>query len=659
MKCHGFSYLYIAAACMAALLFLPGCKSAKLSDANEAFDRGEYFDAQKIYRKVYNRLTKREDRPLRGEVAFKLGQCYTKLNRAPQAAAAYQNALRYEYPDSSAYLYLGKALQADGKYGPAIDAYTNYLEYQPDDLLTKEALKGCRMAIAAKQKPKTRYVVKNAKIFNSRRADFAPMYLDKSYDQIFFTSTNEKVTGDKKSEITGMKKGDIYFSKKNERGQWQQPEPVEGELNSDADEGIVSFTPDGQTKPRRSETSSTSVEIYTSRRSDATWSAPQKYEITADTLSAVGHPAVSADGRYLYFCSDMPGGYGGLDIWRVNLNDRVGSLENMGPQINTPGNESFPYSRTDSLLYFASDGHPGFGGLDIFKAKLNTTGEYWSVENMGQPVNSAGDDFGITFGQGETGYFSSNRGDARGYDHIFSFELPDIHITISGWVLDKDEEPVPNAIIRIVGDDGSNQKEVARDDGSFKFNLDRGVKYVMKAGAPGYLNVKQEFESDSAEEDADYGIDFILAAINKPQVVENIFYDFDKATLRPESKSALDEMVVMLNENPNVTIEMGAHTDRKGSDEYNIRLSDRRAQSVVDYLIGAGIDAGRLSPKGYGESMPKTVTKRIAREYPQFPEGTVLTEEFIETLSPEDQEAADQINRRTEFQVLSIDYEMF
>ncbi len=648
---------------MAALLFLPGCKSAKLSDANEAFDRGEYFDAQKIYRKVYNRLTKREDRPLRGEVAFKLGQCYTKLNRAPQAAAAYQNALRYEYPDSSAYLYLGKALQADGKYGPAIDAYTNYLEYQPDDLLTKEALKGCRMAIAAKQKPKTRYVVKNAKIFNSRRADFAPMYLDKSYDQIFFTSTNEKVTGDKKSEITGMKKGDIYFSKKNERGQWQQPEPVEGELNSDADEGIVSFTPDGQTmyltKARRSETSSTSVEIYTSRRSDATWSAPQKYEITADTLSAVGHPAVSADGRYLYFCSDMPGGYGGLDIWRVNLNDRVGSLENMGPQINTPGNESFPYSRTDSLLYFASDGHPGFGGLDIFKAKLNTTGEYWSVENMGQPVNSAGDDFGITFGPGETGYFSSNRGDARGYDHIFSFELPDIHITISGWVLDKDEEPVPNAIIRIVGDDGSNQKEVARDDGSFKFNLDRGVKYVMKAGAPGYLNVKQEFESDSAEEDADYGIDFILAAINKPQVVENIFYDFDKATLRPESKSALDEMVVMLNENPNVTIEMGAHTDRKGSDEYNIRLSDRRAQSVVDYLIGAGIDAGRLSPKGYGESMPKTVTKRIAREYPQFPEGTVLTEEFIETLSPEDQEAADQINRRTEFQVLSIDYEMF
>ena len=164
---------------------------------------------------------------------------------------------------------------------------------------------------------------------------------------------------------------------------------------------------------------------------------------------------------------------------------------------------------------------------------------------------------------------------------------------------------MPNAVIRIVGDDGSNQKEVARDDGSFKFKLERGVKYVMKAGAKGYLNVKQEFESGMEEENTDYGVDFILAAINKPQVVENIFYDFDKATLRPESKSALDEMVKILNENPNVTIEMGAHTDRKGSDEYNINLSNRRAKSVVDYLIAAGIDPKRLTWKGYGESTPK------------------------------------------------------
>ena len=295
----------------------------------------------------------------------------------------------------------------------------------------------------------------------------------------------------------------------------------------------------------------------------------------------------------------------------------------------------------------------------MFKATLNSTRDRWSVENLGLPMNSAGDDFGITFGPGESGFFSSNRGDRKGYDHIYSFELPELKVTISGWVMDKDEEPVPKAVIRIVGDDGSNQKEIARDDGSFSFKLGRGVKYVMMAGAKGYLNVKQEFVSDSAEEDADYAVDFILASISKPQVVENIFYDFDKATLRPESKQALDEMAQMLRDNPNVTIEMGSHTDRHGTDAYNEDLSDRRAKSVVDYLIAAGIAPDRLKWLGYGESRPKTVTKRINREFPQFPEGTTLNEEFVSTLSEADQEAADQINRRTEFQVTSIDYEMF
>lgn len=646
-----------------ALTIASGCKTAKLSEADAQLQRGEYFDASKTYRKIYNRLTARDDRPLRGEVAFKMATCYRRLNMASRAAAAYQNAIRYEYPDSMAFYYLGRSLQADGKYAPAIEAYKTFLEWQPDNHLAKEGIKGCRNAIAAKNSPKSRYIVKNAKLFNSRRSDFSPMFLDKSLEQIYFTSTNEKASGTNKSEITGMKKADIFFSKKDEKGEWQRPEPAGGELNSEHDEGIVSFSPDGQmmylTKAVRSPSSDSSVEIFTSTRSDASWSAPVKYEITADTLSAFGHPAVSPDGKYLYFASDMPGGYGGKDIWRVNLKEKVGSLENLGPQINTPGDEMFPYVRTDSLLYFSSDGHPGFGGLDLFKARLNSTGDRWSIDNLGLPLNSAGDDFGITFGEGESGFFSSNRGDARGYDHIFSFELPDIKITISGWVVDKDEEPVPNAIIRIVGDDGSNQKEVARDDGSFRFRLDRGVRYVMLAGAKGYLNVKQEFESDIAEEDAEYGVDFILAAINKPQVVENIFYDFDKATLRDESKEALNEMITMLKDNPNVTIEMGAHTDRKGSVEYNERLSERRAKSVVDYLIAGGINPERLSWKGYGKSSPKTVTKRINREFPQFEEGTVLTEDYILTLDEENREIADQINRRTEFQVTSIDFEMY
>lgn len=649
--------------CLLLTAVAAGCRTPKLSEADAQFQRGEYYDASVTYKKVYNKLRKKEERPQRGEVAFKMGRCYRLLNMSARASAAFQNALRYEYPDSTTHFMLAQALHTDGKYAAALRSYDKYLEFCPDDSLAINCAEGCRTAQEIRARG-SRYVVKQAKLFNSRRADFCPMYLGADCDQIYYTSTTEKATGDKKSEITGMKNADVFFSKKNEKGEWERPEPVEGELNTEFDEGIVAFSPDAQTmyltKARRELNAPTSVEIYTSTRSDAKWSAPVKFEITADTLSTFGHPAVSPDGEYLYFVSDMPGGYGGKDIWRISLKERQGSLVNLGPDINTEGNDDFPYVRSDGSLYFSSDGHPGMGGLDIFRATAvgDPADLRWKVENMGFPINSAGDDFGITFGKGEDGFFSSNRGDARGYDHIYSFEYDPVRITIEGLVMDKDEEPVKNAIIRIVGNDGSNQKEVARDDGSFSFALQRGVKYVMLAGAKGYLNQKQEFASDSTMEDANYWVEFILPSISKPSVVENIFYDYDKADLRPESKTALNELIAVLHDNPNVTIEMASHTDRWGSDAYNINLSERRAKSVVDYLVENGISRDRLQPHGYGKSRPKTVTKRIARLYPQFKEGDILTEEFIKTLSEEDQQAADQINRRTEFSVLSLTYNM-
>ena len=642
-----------------AALVLTACGGAKVATGDEQYARGEYFAAMKTYKKVYNKLKKKEQRPQGGEVAFKMGECYRHMNMAANASGAYRNALRYAYPDSMAYLYLAQMLHMEGKYNDAVKNYEAFLEKSPKNLLARDGLRGSRSAAQIKEKG-SRYRVSAAKLFNSRRAEFCPMFFDAALDCMYFTSSNEKSQGTVKSDITGMKNCDVYVTRKDEKGQWQRPEPVEGELNSELDEGITAFSPDGSTmylaKARRELNSNTSVEIYTSQRSEAKWSAPVKLEITADTLSAYSDPAVSPDGNWLYFTSDMPGGQGGKDLWRINLKERVGTLENLGDVINTPGDERFPYVRSDSVIYFASNGHAGLGGLDIFKATMTPSGG-WNVENMGWPMNSSYDDFGITFGEGESGFFSSNRNDARGYDHIYSFVKPDLKITISGYVLDRDEEPVPNAVIRIVGDDGSNQKAVGKTDGTFEFNLQRGVNYVMMAGAKGYMNGRQVFRSDDAEEDAEYAVDFILAAMTKPQVIENIFYDFDKATLRPESKAALDTMVTIMKDNPKIVIEMASHTDRWGRDDYNDRLSERRAQSVVDYLIQSGISAERLRPKGYGEKRPKTVTKRIARLYPQFKEGDVLTEEFILTLSEADQAAADQINRRTEFQVISTDFQ--
>ncbi len=660
--------LYITVGLLMAsmVISLASCKGPKLKDADEAYDRGEYFDAATIYRKLYNRYNRKEDAWLRGELAFQLGMCHLKLNQGNRAVAAFQNAIRYEYDDSTTLLRLAQSQQREGQYAAAIKSYNAYLDQFPGDWEALVGIRGCELAPQWKEDG-SRYIVKQAKLFNSRRADYCPMFLDKNQEYIYYTSTNEKSTGELHSEITGTKKGDIFFSKKDEKGNWSRPEVVDGGLNTEHDEGAPAFSPDGTTmylaRAVRQDWPTT-VEIYTSSRSEAKWGAAQKFEITADTLSNYSDPFVSPNGQWLYFASDMPGGQGGTDIWRINLKDKHGTLENLGPQINTKGNERFPNVRNDSVLCFSSDGHPGMGGLDLFVATMLPRDENdkaaldrWTIENMGVPMNSAADDFGITFGDGENGYFSSNRGDARGYDHIFSFVKPDLQIWISGYVVDKDDEPVPNAVIRIVGDDGSNQKTAARPDGSFRFDLQRGVKYAMLASADGYLNARQEFESDAAEEDAEYNVDFILAAMFKAQIIENIFYDFDKAVLRDESKLALDSMVLLLKEHPNIVIEMASHTDRIGSEKYNQGLSQRRAQSVVDYLIANGIPKERLKPAGYGKSRPKTVTKRIHSQYPQFEEGVTLTEEYIKTLSKENREAADQINRRTEFTVIDTEYQ--
>lgn len=641
------------------LLSLSGCRTPKLSTAEAQMDRGEYFEAARTYRQVYNKLSPKADRPLRAEIAFKMGECYRRLRQNERTEASMRNALNQGYPDSIALLYMARAQQAQGKYAPALRSYEEYLAAVDSNSVTaRVGADGCRLALRLKADP-TRHKVRIARTFNSSRSDFAPMLSPDGGDLLYLTTDNEKAQGSR-SEITGMKRGDIWVSRKDERGEWMRPVPVEGELNTDHDEGAISFSPDGSkmylTRAVRRTDADASVEIYTSSRSDAKWSAPVKFEITADTLSNYAHPAVSPSGRFLYFTSDMPGGSGGYDIWRIDPDHPTGSLENLGEFINSPGDEMFPYAFTDSILFFASDGHPGMGGLDLFRATLTPSGG-WRVENMGSPVNSPADDFGITLLNASEGFFSSNRNDASGRDHIYSLLLPDLSITISGHVLDREEEPISGAVIRIVGNDGTNRREVARDDGSFSFSLDRGVSYAMLAGAKGFLNARQEFTADDAEEDAAYEVDFILAPVNRPVVVDNIFYDFDRATLRPESRTALDEMARVLTDNPTITIEMSSHTDRVGSDAYNDALSLRRAQSVVDYLIKeCGIDPARLSFKGYGKRQPMTVTRRLARIYPSMPEGQTLTPEYVDSLSDEDREIADQINRRTEFRVISTDY---
>lgn len=656
---------YILLFLTALLLF--SCKSAKLSDAEEKQRIGEYFEAAAIYRKVYTK-TSPQKRDLRGYIAYRMAECNRLINNTPRATSAYMNALRYDYPDSIVSLRLGQMYQKSGKYMDAIRHYNDFLLLNPESQLARNGIKGSELAPQWKQNP-NRYIVKRMEKFNSRRGEFCPMLYGEKYDQLYFTSSRTPKGANKDkdetiSAITGQRNNDFFLVKQDEQGNWLAPVELEDEVNTEFDEGTPSFSKDGNTMyytycaqdPEGPRTS----EIYVSTRSSAKWGKGTRASIVKDSVTALGHPAVSPDGKYLYYVSDAVGGFGGKDIFRSRLvgND-FGPMENLGPDINTPGDEMFPYVRDSVTLYFASNGHPGMGGLDLFKATQDSTGK-WHVENLKAPINSMGDDFGITFeGDKEKGFFSSNRNDARGYDHLYSFELPVITIFIEGIVSDVDENPIEDATVRIVGKDGLNEKVLAKKDGTYRVELERDIRYVMMASARGYLNQNFELKTGPEEKNETYIVDFYLSPISKPVVIENIFYDFDKATLRPESQKALDEMIKMLNDNPNVTIELGAHTDRKGSDQYNERLAQRRAQSVVDYLIAGGIEKERLEAKGYGESVPKVINKKMAKNYDFLNEGDVLTEEFILTLTPEQQEIADQINRRTEFKVLRTNYNLF
>lgn len=644
------------------LSLLFSCRSAKLSDAEEKQRIGEYYEAAAIYRRVYTKTSPKK-RDLRGYVAFRMAECNRMINSTAKAVSGYMNALRYDYPDSIVYLRLGQMQQKSGRYNEAIKNYDLYLQHDPSNVLAFNGIEGSQKAAEWKKFP-TRYEVRRMDKFNSRRGEFSPMLAGTEYDLLYFASSRSKDKDAKISAITGQNNNNFYVVKKDEQGNWLAPEELEDEVNTEFDEGTPSFSPDGNTMYytycSQAPEGDRTAEIYQSSRSSAKWGKGSRVALLKDSVTALAHPAVSPDGKYLYFVSDAVGGQGGKDLFRARINGNdFGPMENLGPEINTPGDEMFPYVRDSVTLYFASNGHPGMGGLDLFKASLDST-EHWRVENLGAPINSFGDDFGITFeGKQEKGFFTSNRGDARGYDHIYSFELPIITVKIEGFVFDVDEVPIENATVRIVGRDGMNAKVQTKKDGSYTAELERDIRYVMMASARGFLNQNFELKTGPEEKNETYNVDFYLSPISKPVVIENIFYDFDKATLRPESKKALDEMIKMLNDNPNVTIELGAHTDRKGTDQYNEKLAQRRAQSVVDYLIVGGIAPDRLEAKGYGESTPKTINKKMAREYDFLKEGDVLTEEFILNLPPEQQEIADQINRRTEFKVLRTNYNLF
>ena len=654
-------YQIITAFCC---LLLISCGIDKNLKKGEKFlSLGEYYDAADQFKQAYTKTPPKE-RENRGKLALKMARCYNKINSTPKAVNAYRNAIRYNQASLDDRLAYARLLLKNGEYKQAEKEFKILVDSMPDNILAQNGLKSAQMAPGWK-KGGSRYQVKKMDIFTSRRADYSPMLLGDEYEQIYFTSTRNDAQGDELSGITGTKAGDIFYSEKDDKGKWSRPEAIATGLNTDYDEGSCCFTPDGKemylTQCVTDPASPRFAQIVTSSRSDAAWGKVQKLEITQDTLSTYAHPAISPDGEWLYFVSDMPGGMGGYDIWRVRITPSgLGGVENLGSPINTPGDEMFPTFRPNGDLYFSSNGHIGMGGLDIYIARIDEKTQQYKIEHPGYPLNSEADDFGMTFeGPHNRGFFSSNRKDGRGYDHIYSFNNPEIVTTMKGWVYEKDGYELPAAQVMVVGNDGTYRKLPVKSDGSFTLLIHPEVDYLVMASCKGFLNHKEELRIDSAKESKEYVLQFPLASISAPVLIDNIFYDFDKATLTPASTQALDKLVALLKENSHVTIELSAHCDYKGNSEYNKRLSQRRAQSVVDYLIAHGIEKDRLTPVGYGKERPKAIRRKLTEKYPWLKEDDVLTQDFILKQTREHQEICNQLNRRTEFKVLRTTYKLF
>lgn len=654
-------YLFILSIFL--LIILGSCSSKRaLKKANERYDVGEYDRAVQYYQRAMRGM---KNQTAISEVFFRQGECYRLTNRERFAENFYRFAINYKYSDSTVFLRYAQVLHEQKKLPQAKTAYETFLKAFPGNDMAVNGL------MALDSIPKwadtvSRYIVEPVKELNSRRSDFSPVFVGDDYDVLYFNSTRDGGIAMKNSDITGQKPNDIYMSRKDSKGKWTTPELLEGEINTDYDEGTASLTPDGKvmyfTVCQMKEGKAYGASIFRSTRTGAQWSKPVVLPLFTDSASdslIVAHPAISAAEDVLYYVSDMPGGFGGKDIWRSKkIGENWSVPVNLGPEINTSGDEMFPYLRNERTLYFSSNGHPGMGGLDLFMAQEDENGN-WFRSHLLPPMNSEGDDFGITFaGETEEGFFSSNRKSNTG-DNIYHFIRPELQFLLEGRIFDeKSKDPLSDGLIRLVGNDGTNTRIRTKKDGTFSYNLNKGADYVFLVTCRGYLNEKGEVTTVELDKDETFGFEFALSSIKKPIRLNNINFEFGKWDLTEQSKKNLDELVQVLMDNPNITIELGAHTDLIGNEASNLELSEKRAASVMNYLVSKQIKKDRLSSKGYGETQPVIADKQLAEQYDFISEGDVFNPDYVLSLTKEQQEIVNQINRRTEFKVLSTNYKL-
>jgi peptidoglycan-associated lipoprotein len=647
-------------------------KKSPARAADELFARQQYYAAIDKYKKAYTKV--KNDREEKNRITYRLAECYRFTENYRRAEMSYKRLVRYGWDKKhpEILLHLADALKINGKYDDAILQYQAYAEKVPDDLRGKEGAETAAHIEDWLQHP-SKYEVTNLKKINSREADFAPAFISSNYNEIAFTSTREGATGKETDKWTGQNFSDLFVSRQDRKQEWSAPVLLDasGNINTKANEGAAQM--DAQfkslyfTRCKYIDNVVSGCQIYVSRRTGRRWGKAEVVQISGvDTLQTVGQPTISQNGKMLIFSSNRRGGIGGKDLWMATRKTKGGAFErpvNLGRSINTKGDELFPFLRGDTALYFASDGHGGMGGLDIFVSKKTENGKWSKPQNLKFPINSNYDDFGIVFHPSENwGYFTSNRKGGRGKEDLYYFIQPALEFTLSGTI--KDDRTlfgVLDAKVTLVGSNGLSLSTRTNNKGFYAFGKSQikpNTTYEIRVSKDNYFSTTAKITTVGLEFSKDFQKDINLKPIpEEPIELPEILYDLGKWNLKPQYQDSLQGLVKTLRDNPRLVIELASHTDSRDTEERNDILSQKRARSVVDYLILRGIDPARLVAKGYGERVPLVLKKDVVKDGFLFKKGTRLDDQFIASLSGKDeQEAAHSLNRRTEFRVLRKDY---
>ncbi len=660
---------------VAIIMAIPAISSAQRNPAkgaDEAFSKQQYSLAIDKYKKAYTKVKKNKEE--KNRITSQLAECYRLTGNYKRASASYKRLIKNDFDkrNPEILLHYANMLKITGNYEEAIQQFNAYAERVPED---SRGRKGAETTVLIEEwiENPSKYEVTNVKKINSREADFAPAYTTDNYNEIVFTSTREGATGKETDKWTDQNFSDLFIAKIDRKDEWSEPvlfdntESINGEGNDGTAAFNAKFNTIYFTRCPNDQQKESGCQIYKSRRTGRSWSEPEMVDITGiDTLSTIGQPTISEGELVIYFAGNRRNGLGGKDLWvafRDSKSDPFKRPMNLGEKINTPGDEMFPFLRNDTTLFFASDGHGGMGGLDIFVTTIDTSGNWGEPRNLKYPINSTYDDFGIVFHpEDEYGFLSSNRKGTRGLEDIWYFIEPPLLFSLSGTIRDdRTLMAMSDVSVQLIGSSGISVSTITNDEGFYSFGesqLEPNTMYEVLVAKQNYFNEKGTFTTVGVEFSKEFVKDFSLRPIPaEPIELPEILYDLAKWELKPQYQDSLQGLIQTLRDNPNIVVELAAHTDSRDSHERNDVLSQRRAQSVVDYLIIRGIEPARLVAKGYGERVPLTIKRDVIRDGFPFANGTTFDEVYIESLTNNsEKEAAHQLNRRTEFRVLRKDF---